>query len=101
MQGLTKLGGTKTPKSVRPTTTSGRFAARYGHTLAGITMPAMVAALATAVLYGDRTAKADPEFALIERVNMIRAAEQKRTADAEMQTSAVEHAVRHGEEVPR
>ncbi len=89
MQGLNGKSGAKMPKSVRPTKKSGTSKRRYGSTLAGITAPAFVAAMVTGALFNDRMPKPQPELGLADRVNMLRAAQDKRDMPYETLTGAL------------
>ena len=94
MQGLDETGGAKMPKSIRLATRTSTLKQRYARTLAGIAAPAVVAAMVTGMLFGERMPKPQSEMALADRVNMLRAAQGKHDmlpgAADETLTSALE-----------
>ncbi|MFK7793105.1 MAG: hypothetical protein AB8B88_10605 [Devosiaceae bacterium] len=91
MQGLTELGGAKTPKSVRSARQSFRFGKRYGKTLAAIMVPAMVAGALTGFMFSDRKGDVDSLYSLPERVERIRFSQSKTPAqDNLVRTSAID-----------
>ena len=76
MQGLTETGGSAQTKSVPSTHLPARATKRYAHTLAAITLPALVAGLFTAALFHDpRRADRQPEMNLAQRADIIRNAQ--------------------------